>query len=136
MSAGAISLSNLVGRIALVVMLAAVLVRGLTPSGFMLDRDASSGGVLVRICAASGSHGEAVFTRIALPDGDEQNGEEAGSTGCPCALAHSPAVPASRIEATAPHGVVAAADLPDQPRYVLPPKRGPPPPARGPPQSA
>lgn len=126
----------LMGHIALLVMLAAVLVRGMTPAGFMLDRDASGGGVLVRMCAASGAHGEEVFTRIALPDGEGQDDETASDSGCPCALTSAPAIPATCLDAPAPHSASAAAEPLEKARYALPPKRGPPPPARGPPQTA
>jgi len=127
---------KLIARLAMMVMLAAVLVRGVTPAGFMLDRDASDGTILVRMCAASGTHGEPVFERLSLPNGDEQQDEANPTSSCPFALAAAPAIPACRLEAPAPSVAPAEIASPRQQRFVLPPKRGPPPPARGPPLSA
>lgn len=128
--------AKMIARIAMMVMLAAVLVRGITPSGFMIDRNASDGTILVRMCAAAGPHGEPVYERLALPNGEEEQDEADRAASCPFALATAPAIPASRVEAPAPSVERAEDAPPGQPRLLLPPKRGPPPPARGPPLSA
>lgn len=136
MAAGRSAIHDLIGRIALVLMLAALGVRGLTPSGFMLDRDPSDGTVLVRMCAASATGGEPVHVRVALPNGETDDGQSAETAGCPYALASAPVVPVAPFAAPAPRfePIVVAAPLARAPE--LQPLHGTPPPARGPPQTA
>jgi hypothetical protein len=131
-------LAPTLSRLTVVLLLAAAMVRGLLPAGYMLAPSADAQSIVIEMCG-NGTHAYrldlATGATTLVEDADTGNGPEVETLAdCPFAVASSPAVSGGQIVVALPTMSVKADDLglpADMEGQGAP--AGLPPPARGPP---
>jgi hypothetical protein len=132
-------LAPTLSRLTIVLLLAAAMVRGLLPAGFMLAPAADAQSIVIEMCG-SGTHAyrldlatgkTSLIEEFATEDGNASRAQ--ATMDCPFALASSPALSGGQISAPLP-AASTPADL-DVLSQVFGRQAGAgfPPPARGPP---